>query len=95
MPTSTKVLQQYFKYGIITFTINNHNSKLFVYQSKDLMSTKEYANYLFVPFTAASNGVETYEGRRYIDLTILDIKNNTIAIDFNNAYNPYCCYAAG
>lgn len=95
MPTSTKSMQQYFKYGSITFTVNNHLCHLYVYQSKNLMATKEYANYLFIPFTDASNGVETYEGGKYIDLTMQDIKNNTITIDFNKAYNPYCCYVAG
>ncbi|MDN3654172.1 DUF1684 domain-containing protein [Ferruginibacter paludis] len=95
MPTSTKAMQQYYKYGRITFKINHHLCHLFVYQSKDLMSTKDYGNYLFIPFTDPSNGVETYEGGKYIDLTMQDIKNNTLEIDFNKAYNPYCCYVAG
>ena len=95
MPTSTKKMQQYFKYGRITFKINNHICQLVVYQSKDLMLTKEYANYLFVPFTDASNGVETYEEGKYIDLTTEDIINNKVTIDFNKAYNPYCCYVTG
>ncbi|MDB5277958.1 MAG: hypothetical protein JWR61_2913 [Ferruginibacter sp.] len=95
MPTSTKMMQQYFKYGRITFKINDRICHLFVYQSKDLMNTKDYANYLFIPFTDATNGVETYEGGKYIDLTTQDIKNNTLEVDFNKAYNPYCCYVAG
>lgn len=95
MPTSTKVMQQYYKYGKVSFKIKDRIYRLFVYQSKDLMLTKEYANYLFIPFTDASNGVETYEGGKYIDLTTADIVNNTIMIDFNKAYNPYCCYMAG
>ena len=95
MPTSTKKMQQYFKYGRITFKINYQICQLVVYQSKDLMLTKEYANYLFVPFTDASNGVQTYEGGKYIDLTTGDIINNKVTIDFNKAYNPYCCYITG
>lgn len=95
MPTSTKKMQQYFKYGRITFKINNRIYELVVYQSKDLMLTKEYANYLFVPFTDATNGLETYEGGRYIDFTTKDIINNTVNVDFNKAYNPYCCYITG
>jgi hypothetical protein len=46
-----------------------------------------FPNYLFIPFTDASNGVETYEGGKYIDLTMQDIKNNIVEVDFNKAYN--------
>ena len=95
MPTSTKVMQQYYRYGKVSFKINNRNCQLVVYQSKDLMLTKDYANYLFIPFTDVTNGTDTYEGGKYLDITIQDIKNNTIVIDFNKAYNPYCCYIAG
>lgn len=95
MPTSTKVMQQYYKYGKISFKINNRICQLFVYQSRDLMLTKDYANYLFIPFTDVTNGTDTYEGGKYLDITIQDIINNTIVIDFNKAYNPYCCYIAG
>ena len=95
MPTSTKVMQQYYRYGKVSFKINNRNCRLVVYQSKDLMLTKDYANYLFIPFTDVTNGTDTYEGGKYLDITIQDIKNNTIVIDFNKAYNPYCCYIAG
>ena len=95
MPTSTKTMQRYFKYGKVSFKINNHICQLFVYQSKGLMLTKEYANYLFIPFTDSTNGIETYEGGRYIDLTIGNIINNKVNVDFNKAYNPYCCYVKG
>jgi uncharacterized protein (DUF1684 family) len=95
MPTSTTKMQQYYRYGKVSFKINSRLCQLFIYQSKDLMLTKEYANYLFIPFTDATNGGETYEGGRYIDLTTADIVNNTILIDFNKAYNPYCCYVSG
>jgi uncharacterized protein (DUF1684 family) len=95
MPTSGKAMQQYFRYGTINFTINGHSYQLFVYQSKDLLQNAAYKNYLFIPFLDASNGSETYEGGRYIDITIQDIVNNTIWIDFNKAYNPYCCYVSG
>ncbi|MCW3091108.1 MAG: hypothetical protein JWP81_2177 [Ferruginibacter sp.] len=95
MPTSAKVMQRYYKYGKISFKIKGRLYELFVYQSKDLLLTKEYKNYLFIPFTDATNGVETYEGGKYLDLHTQDIINNKIVIDFNKAYNPYCCYTAG
>jgi uncharacterized protein (DUF1684 family) len=37
-----------------------------------------------------TSGVESYGGGRYIDLKIPS--ENTIMIDFNKAYNPYCAY---
>ena len=48
-------------------------------------------DHLFLPFTDNTNGVETYGGGRYIDLKIP--AGNTINIDFNKAYNPYCAYS--
>jgi uncharacterized protein len=43
-----------------------------------------------------SNGEETYEGGRYLDLRFADLKNDgTLFIDFNKAYNPYCAFSGG
>lgn len=95
MPTSAKSMQQYYRYGKISFNIKDSSYQLFVYQSKDLLLTVEYKNYLFIPFLDATNGKETYDGGRYIDISIEDIINNKVWIDFNKAYNPYCCYASG
>ncbi|MEO5563258.1 MAG: DUF1684 domain-containing protein [Chitinophagaceae bacterium] len=82
-------------YGIMHFTINDTAVKLNIYQSQDLMNVTAYKEYLFLPFTDATTGEETYSGGRYIDLTIADIKNNNLVIDFNKAYNPYCAYVSG
>lgn len=95
MKTSGNTLQHYFKYGRISFTIRDTTLHLFVYQSKNLMKTKEYADYLFVPFTDLTTGDESYGSGRYIEFTISQIINNTISIDFNKAYNPYCAYVTG
>ncbi|HMK06529.1 MAG TPA: DUF1684 domain-containing protein, partial [Flavobacterium sp.] len=35
-------------------------------------------------------GKETYIGGRYIDMRFP--KGDTVLIDFNTAYNPYCAY---
>jgi uncharacterized protein (DUF1684 family) len=59
------------------------------------MLKEEYKNYLFIPFTDATSGTHTYEGGRYIDISIPEITDNKIIIDFNKAYNPYCCYTPG
>ena len=54
------------------------------------MREEGYEDYLFLPFTDLTNGEETYGGGRYIDLSIPE--GNTIQLDFNKAYNPYCTY---
>jgi uncharacterized protein (DUF1684 family) len=56
------------------------------------MATKEYTNYLFLPFTDLTNGKETYAAGRYIGLKIPK-EGNELIIDFNMAYNPYCAYS--
>jgi uncharacterized protein len=92
METSGLVKKSHRIYGKIHFAAND--TALCIYQSQDLRKTKEYKDYLFIPFIDASAGEETYESGRYIDLTIEDIKSNTCVVDFNKAYNPYCAYVS-
>ena len=95
MKASANTLKHYFKYGRLNFKLSGTDYHLFVYQSKDLMQTEQYKNYLFVPFTDLTSGEQSYAGGKYIDLMLEEIKNNTILLDFNKAYNPYCAYATG
>ncbi len=95
MKTSKGSSQQYFRYGKITFSINNIVCRLYLYQSPELMKISQYKDYLFLPFTDNTSASESYGGGRYIDITIGDIKNNRLVIDFNKAYNPYCAYTSG
>jgi uncharacterized protein len=82
-------------YGTLSFTINHQPVQLHVYQSQELATNEQYKNYLFLPFTDATSGEETYMSGRYIDLTTADIRNNKVILDFNKAYNPYCAYVSG
>lgn len=93
MTTSAKTLKHYFKYGRLDFTIDGNSCHLFVYQSKDLMQEEKYKDYLFVPFTDATTGDETYGSGRYLEFFKQDIHENTLRLDFNKAYNPYCAYS--
>jgi uncharacterized protein (DUF1684 family) len=95
MESSGPIKKNYRVYGIIHFIIKDTAVTLNIYQSQDLMTTKEYKDHLFIPFTDATSGEETYESGRYIDLEIKDISNETVLIDFNKAYNPYCAYVSG
>ena len=95
MESSGQIKKNYRTYGVIHFKINDTIVTLNVYQSQDLMATTQYRDHLFIPFTDATSGEETYESGRYIDLEIDDIKNNNLVLDFNKAYNPYCAYVSG
>ena len=95
MKTSGKKSKKYFIYGILSFTINNKPVKLRVYQSEQLMQEEEYKNHLFVPYTDLTSGNKSYGGGKYLDFMKEDIKGNTLLLDFNKAYNPYCAYTSG
>jgi uncharacterized protein (DUF1684 family) len=93
MKTSSEKQKDYIKYGELHFSINGKTYKLSVYQSLDLIKQEAYKDYLFIPFTDLTNGETSYGGGRYMDLRIP--KGNTIILDFNQAYNPYCAYSTG
>lgn len=95
METSGVIKKIYRVYGLIYFTIHDTALSLQVYQSQDLMQVEKYRDHLFIPFTDATSGEESYEGGRYIDLTLDDVKSGWYVIDFNKAYNPYCAYVSG
>jgi len=95
MGSSGPIKKNYRIYGIIHFRINDTAVTLNIYQSQDLMTTQQYKDHLFIPFTDATSGEETYESGRYIDLETKDIVNDKVLIDFNKAYNPYCAYVSG
>jgi len=93
MPTSGNITKRYIKYGEAQFTLKGKEYKLNIYQSVDLASQRKYRDYLFIPFRDATSGKETYGGGRYIDLTIP--RSDTVVINFNMAYHPYCAYTEG
>lgn len=95
MKTVAKKEKRYYRYGLLHFTLNKKPLQLTVYQSPDLLKVQEYADYLFIPFTDVNTGGATYGSGRYIDIRLGDIQNNTVLVDFNKAYNPYCAYATG
>lgn len=90
MKTTGTRTPKYIKYGTIFFTLNGVEMQLNVYRNIELSKQKEYKDHLFLPFSDLTCGKESYIGGRYIDLKIP--KGDTMAIDFNQAYNPYCAY---
>ncbi|UZO80924.1 DUF1684 domain-containing protein [Aquimarina sp. ERC-38] len=90
MKTTTDREPVYVKYGEAYFQLQGTEQKLAIYQSQQLKQEEEFTDHLFLPFTDVTNGVSSYEGGRFIDLKIP--KKDSILIDFNRAYNPYCAY---
>ncbi len=90
MPTTGARKPMYVKYGELQFTLLGKPCTIDVFQSLDLVKLDEYKDYLFLPFTDLTSGNGSYGGGRYVDLKIP--QGDTITIDFNTAYNPYCAY---
>lgn len=92
LPTSSGKTKSYREYGKATFELDGKPYTLTLYQSLDLIKQEKYKDHLFLPFRDATNEKETYGGGKYMDLKIP--KGNTIVLDFNQSYQPYCAYNA-
>ena len=54
---------------------------------------EKFQDYLFLPFTDHTCGETSYGGGRYMNLFESRIQEDeTIVLNFNNTYNPYCAY---
>jgi uncharacterized protein len=87
MPMSTGETEPYLKYGQATFTLEGQRHSLFLYLKVNTTDSS-----LFVPFNDQTNGQETYEGGRFLDVEKPEPDAALIRLDFNKAYNPYCVY---
>ena len=85
MKTNTGSVTSEIRYGNLFFELNNRQYVLPVY--REVVAEDDY---VFLPFTDLTNGDLTYGGGRYLDFTF-PLKE-TVLIDFNKAYNPYCAY---
>ncbi|MFB9863634.1 DUF1684 domain-containing protein [Rufibacter immobilis] len=84
MPMTTGTKEPYYVKGKATFELEGQTHTLTLFQKAGATSDS-----LFIPFTDQTNGFETYGGGRYLDA----IPNGqTIVLDFNKAYNPFCAY---
>lgn len=90
MKTSTERKPMYVKYGEAHFSIDGKLFQLNIYKNIELSKKEAYKDYLFLPFSDLTSGNESYIGGKYIDMKTP--KGDTIVIDFNTSYNPYCAY---
>jgi len=91
MPTSTDRKPMYVKYGELSFVLNGKDCKLNIYQNIELVKREGYEAHLFLPFIDKTNGDDSYGGGRYIDTS--QPEGDTMVLNFNEAYNPYCAYS--
>src|SRR5207249_1575802 len=89
MQVTNSAAEEYYNLGHVAFKLKGRECRLSVYQSAKYVRNPEFANELFCPFTDQTNGKETYESGRFLDL-VYKPGTSRIEVDFNYAYNPYC-----
>jgi len=89
--TTGDIKQRYQKVADLHFTIDTTQVKLSAYRNLNLMRNPKYSNRLFIPYTDESNGFGTYEGGRYLEVELAEA--DSLLLDFNLSYNPYCAYS--
>jgi uncharacterized protein (DUF1684 family) len=87
--TTTGKQEKMLRHGKVRFTYMGEVQELTLLQQQ---STQLQAMNppLFLGFTDFTNGVSTYGGGRYLEVALP--QNDSIIIDFNRAYQPYCAY---
>ncbi|AFL79898.1 Protein of unknown function (DUF1684) [Aequorivita sublithincola DSM 14238] len=91
MPTTTSRTPEYVKYGEAHFSLEGKDFVLNIFKSTEPYDEPGYEDYLFLPFTDLTSGDGSYGGGRFLDQRIPE--DDTLVIDFNKAYNPYCAYS--
>jgi uncharacterized protein (DUF1684 family) len=88
--TNTDRLPEYVKFGEAHFSLYDKELVLNLYRSTESEDGSGLSNTLFVPFTDLTSGDGSYGGGRYLEFPVPE--DDTLVIDFNKAFNPYCVY---
>ncbi|SFU15397.1 hypothetical protein SAMN04489724_4407 [Algoriphagus locisalis] len=86
VPLTDGTKEKYIEHSWAEFELNGKSEKLLLLQA---MNEPDKRNF-FLAFADATSAEETYGGGRYINAR--QDGKNSITIDFNLAYNPYCAY---
>ena len=86
MPTSTGQRRKMRRVGTLAFTLKGQPLSLGAFVEAD----QQDMNRLFVPFGDITNGVETYQGGRYLELD--RTPTGLYDLDFNRAFHPFCLF---
>ncbi len=83
MDTTGGQKRTYTLEGKAGFTLDGQEVIVFLYRTED-------SDLLFLPFKDQTSGKETYGAGRYIEVEVAG--DDTVLLDFNYAYNPFCSY---
>lgn len=86
--TTRKLEKQFFRYARVLFRLNGKDLSLTALKTS---LEGPDARTLFIPFKDDTNGDETYEVGRFLDLE--EPAGDEIELDFNRCYNPLCNYS--
>jgi uncharacterized protein len=86
LPMTDGTIEKYLKHSFAEFELNGQKTRLLLLQAAKEPDKRNF----FLAFADATSGVETYGGGRYLNLR--QDGKNSITIDFNLSYNPYCAY---
>ena len=86
VPLTDGSTERYLEHSWAEFELGGQTNKVLLLQS---LSESDMRNF-FLAFADETSGKETYGGGRY--LNVRQDGKNSITIDFNLAFNPYCAY---
>ena len=86
VPLTDGSKEKYIEHSYAAFELGNQANRLLLLQS---IKETDMRNF-FLAFADSTSGKDTYGGGRY--LNVRQDGKNSITIDFNLAYNPYCAY---
>jgi uncharacterized protein (DUF1684 family) len=81
---------RYSEYAHAEFDLGGHHNKLLILE---IIETGPSRGKLFLAFGDETSARETYGAGRYLDVNKVS-GSNTLTLDFNKAYNPYCAYTS-
>jgi len=88
LTTSDANEQRYIEYAYADFDLDGFHNRLLILEVTDM---GPFRGKLFLAFGDDTSASETYGAGRYLDVNKTP-GSNTITLDFNKAYNPYCAY---
>lgn len=86
IPMTDGTMERYIKQAYAEFELQGKTHRLLLLQSANEVDKRNY----FLAFADETSGRETYGGGRFLD--VRRDGQNSITIDFNLVYNPYCTY---
>ncbi|MHB8054852.1 MAG: DUF1684 domain-containing protein [Candidatus Aminicenantales bacterium] len=88
IPTTRQLEKTFYRYGLVHFRLDGKDLTLTALkmslEGPDSLT-------LFIPFKDATNGTETYEVGRFLDVP--EPAESEFVLDFNRCYNPLCNYS--